>query len=147
MLIKHNLRCRKLYLLLAFGFGSIPSSHNLSASFKPDHMLNLSEETLLSVSRLLCSMLWSLWCKAILSCLVLCFSAVCSNPWLVLFFTLLHLSVFLYLSCNLFQFPFNQSCACIWCDCVMWLAWCWWCHHPHWRAEGKHSGPAPSSHV
>ncbi len=48
-------------------------------------MLNLSEEILLSVSLLLCSMLWSLWFKAILSCLVLCFSAVCSNPWLVLF--------------------------------------------------------------
>lgn len=65
-------------------------------------------------------------------------SAVCSNPWLF-FHIVTFVSVFLYLSCNLFQFPFNQSCACIWCDCVMWLAWCWWCH-PHWWAEGKHSG-------
>lgn len=29
-----------------------------------------------------------------------------------------------------------NSCACVSCEFVMWLAWCWWCR-PRWWTEGK----------
>lgn len=109
-------------------------------------MLNVSEEILLSVFLLLCSVLWSLWLKPFWFAWFYVSLQFVLTLDLIFFHIVTFVSVFLYLSCNLFQFPFNQSCACIWCDCVMWLAWCWWCH-PHWWAEGKHTGPASSSHV
>lgn len=69
-----------------------------------------------------------------------------SNTLTLYFLSMITSSVcFCFFPCDFFQFPFNQSCACVRAyglPFVMWLAWCHGCR-PLWWTEGKCSTLAP----